>query len=101
MEPGLTLGMFVTESRRPHVAESQGSFAAAVDKEIAVVGMELRGCNHFCQVLHIGWLYIYNVWMEVSSRKMQFSAGKPWLLLEGSMQMYTHVMFLKINSFVW
>lgn len=53
--------MFVTESRCPHVAESQGSFAAAVDKEIAVMGMELRGCNHFRQVLHVGWLYIYNV----------------------------------------
>lgn len=53
--------MFVTESRGPHVAESQGSFAAAVDKEIAVMGVKLRGCNHFRQVLHIGWLYIYNV----------------------------------------
>lgn len=44
---GLTLGMFVTECRCPHVTESQGAFAAAVDKEIAVMGMKLRGCNHF------------------------------------------------------
>lgn len=71
--------MFVTESWCPHVAESQGSFAAAVDKEIAVMGMKLRGCNHFCQVLHVGWLYIYDVWMETSLRKMQLYAGKPWL----------------------
>lgn len=67
--------MFVTEGWRPHVTESQGAFAAAVDEEIAMMGMKLRGSNHFRQVLHIGWLYIYNVWMEVSLRKMEFIKG--------------------------
>lgn len=81
---GLTLGMFVTEGWCSHVTESQGAFAAAVDKEIAVMGMKLRGCNYFCQVLHIGWLYIYNVWMEVSLRKIELFAGDSYSLLERS-----------------
>lgn len=81
---GLTLGMFVTEGWCSHVTESQGAFAAAVDKEIAVMGMKLRGCNYFCQVLHIGWLYIYNVWMEVSLRKIEMFASDSYSLLERS-----------------
>lgn len=58
----LTFGVLVTQSGCTHVAETQGALAAAVDKEVAVVGVKLRRCDHFREVLHIGWLDVHDVW---------------------------------------
>lgn len=58
----LTFGVLVTQSGCAHVAETQGALAAAVDKEVAVVGVKLRRRDHFREVLHIGWLDVHDVW---------------------------------------
>lgn len=59
----LTLGVLVAQGSCPHVTEPQGALAAAVDKEVAVVRMELGCCDHLREVLHVGWLDVYDVWV--------------------------------------
>lgn len=54
--------MLVAKRRRPHVAQADGPLAAAVDKRVAVLWVELGRCDHFGQFLHIGWLDVNNVW---------------------------------------
>lgn len=61
----LTLGVLVTQGRRPHVAEPQGALAAAVDEEVAVVGVELGGGDHLGEVLHVGRLDVHDVCGQV------------------------------------
>lgn len=46
--------MPVAQRRRPHVAQTDGSFAAAVDEGVALERMELRCCDHLRQLLHVG-----------------------------------------------
>lgn len=67
--PLLTFGVFVTERCFPHVTQAQGAFAAAVDKQVTVVGVKLCRCDHLCQILHVGWLDVYNVWGGATLRK--------------------------------
>lgn len=63
----LTFGVSVTQRRFPHVTEAQGAFAATVDKQVAVVGVELGRCDHLRQVLHVGRLDVHDV-LERGSR---------------------------------
>lgn len=60
----LTLGVLVAQGSCPHVTEPQGALAAAVDEEVAVVRMELGCCDHLREVLHVGWLDVYDVWID-------------------------------------
>lgn len=57
----LTFGVSVTESGRSHVTEAQGPLAAAVHKQVAVVGVELRCRYHLRQILHVGWFDVNNI----------------------------------------
>ena len=56
--PKLTFGVFVTESLISHITKSYSSFTTTIDKEVTFCGMELGSCDHFSQLLHIGWFYI-------------------------------------------
>lgn len=58
--------MAVTEGGGAHVAQPDGAFAAAVDKSVAVVWVELSGSDHLCQLLHVGWLDVHDVWQDES-----------------------------------
>ena len=44
-----------------HVTESDCSFAGTVDKEIALLGMELGSGDHLGQLLHVGGLDVHDV----------------------------------------
>ena len=44
-----------------HVTESDCSFAGTVDKEIALLGMELGGGDDLGQLLHVGGLDVHDV----------------------------------------
>lgn len=57
----LTFRVFVTECSVPHVTQTDGSFAAAVDKGVTLKRMELCCCDHLRQVLHVGWFNIHNI----------------------------------------
>lgn len=57
----LTFGVFVTKRRGPHVTEAQGSLAAAVHKQVAVLRVKLCCCYHLRQILHVGGFDVYNV----------------------------------------
>lgn len=65
-EPGsaarLTFGVAVAERRGAHVAQPDGALAAAVHEHVAVVRVELGRRDHFCQLLHVRRLDIYNIW---------------------------------------
>lgn len=58
----LTLGVFVAERRRSHVAEPDGSLAAAVDEGVALVRVKLRRRDHLRQLLHVGRFDVDDVW---------------------------------------
>lgn len=58
----LTLGVPVTQRRCPHVTQPDCPLAAAVYKGVAVVGVELGCCDHFCELLHVGWLDVHDIW---------------------------------------
>lgn len=60
--PTLTLGVPVTQGRGPHVAQPDCPLAAAVYKGVAVVGVELGRRNHLCELLHVGWLDVHDIW---------------------------------------
>lgn len=57
----LTFGVFVAQRCLSHVTEAQGAFAAAVDKQVTVVGVKFSCCDHLCQILHVGWFDVHNV----------------------------------------
>lgn len=57
----LTLGVLVTKCGGTHVTQADGAFAAAVDKSVTLVRVEFRCCDHLCQLLHVGRLYVHNV----------------------------------------
>lgn len=61
----LTFGVLVTQCWCPHVTQADGALAAAVDKSVTLVGVELRCCYHLGQLLHIGWLNVNNIWRSV------------------------------------
>ena len=58
----LTLGVPVTERRRPHVAQPDGPLAAAVHEGVAVVGVELGRRDHLRELLHVGRLDVHDIW---------------------------------------
>lgn len=58
----LAFRMLVTKCWCAHVTQTDGAFTAAVDKRVALVGVELSGCDHLRQLLHVGGLYIHDVW---------------------------------------
>ena len=41
VNPELTLGVFVTQCGLPHVTEAKGALAAAVHKQVTLLGVEL------------------------------------------------------------
>lgn len=57
----LTFGVFVAQRCFSHVTEAQGAFAAAIDKQVTVVGVKLSRCDHLCQILHVGWFDVNDV----------------------------------------
>lgn len=57
----LTLAVAVTECSCSHVTQSYGALATAIDKHITMVGMKLCCGDHFSELFHVGWFYIYNV----------------------------------------
>ena len=57
----LTLSMLVAESLLPHVTEANGALAATVYEHVAAGRVELCGCDHLCQFLHVGWLDVHDV----------------------------------------
>lgn len=69
--PALTLGMAVAEGGGAHVAQPDGAFAAAVDKGVAVVRVELGGRDHLRQLLHVGWFDVHDVWQGESRSPTQ------------------------------
>lgn len=58
----LTFGVPVTQGRRPHVTQPDCPFAAAVHEGVAVMGVELGRCDHLCELLHVGWLDVDDIW---------------------------------------
>lgn len=56
-----TFAVVVTECSCPHVTQSYGSFATAIDKGVALVGMELCCSDHFSELFHVGWFYVDDV----------------------------------------
>lgn len=62
----LTLGVAVAEGGGAHVAQPDGAFAAAVDKGVAVVRVELGGRDHLRQLLHVGRFDVHDVWQGES-----------------------------------
>lgn len=71
----LTFGVSVTQRRLPHVTESQGAFAAAVDKKVTVVGVELRRCDHLGQILHVGWFNVHDVCVKQPLKRNNRGGG--------------------------
>ena len=57
----LTFGVLVAESLVPHVAQSNGALAAAVDEGAALLRVELGRSDHLRQLLHVGWFDVHNV----------------------------------------
>ncbi len=53
--------MSVTQGLLSHVTQSDGPFATAVDKLVAVYRMEDRSRDHLSKFLHVGWLDVHNV----------------------------------------
>lgn len=58
----LTLGVPVTQRGRTHVTQPDCPLAAAVYKGVAVVGVELGCRDHLCELLHVGWLDVHDIW---------------------------------------
>lgn len=58
----LTLGVPVTQCGCTHVTQPDCPLAAAVYKGVAVVGVELSCCDHLCELLHVGWLDVHDIW---------------------------------------
>lgn len=54
--------MPVTQGRGAHVTQPDGPLATAVDEHIALVWVKLSGGDDFCQLLHVSWLDVHNVW---------------------------------------
>lgn len=74
----LTFGVLVTQGGRTHVTEAQGALAAAVDEEVAVVGVELGRRDHLREVLHVGRLDVHNVWpRQGEAREGRGPAARP------------------------
>lgn len=58
--------MPVTQGRRPHVAQPDCPFAAAVHEGVAVMGVELGRRDHLRELLHVGRLNVHDVWHRES-----------------------------------
>lgn len=57
----LTFGVSVAERGGSHITEAQRALAAAVHKQVAVVGVELCRCYHLGQILHVCWFDVNNI----------------------------------------
>jgi hypothetical protein len=75
----LTLGMLITECLLSHVAQSNDTLAAAVSEDVTVGGVKLCCCNHLIQLLHAGWLHVYNVWYTSVKANKVFNKLQPFL----------------------
>lgn len=74
----LTFGVPVTQGRRPHVTQPDCPFAAAVHEGVAVMGVELGRCDHLCELLHVGWLDVDDIWhrrVKEGTRRMGSLGG--------------------------
>lgn len=56
-----TFCVVIAQGGLSHVRQLDGSFAAAVHKNITMLGVEFSWGNDLCQLLHVGWLDINNV----------------------------------------
>lgn len=75
----LTLGMLVTECLLSHVTQSNDTLAAAVSEDVTVSGVKLCCCDHLIQLLHVGWLQVYNVWYTSVKVNKAFKKLQPFL----------------------
>lgn len=73
----LTLGVPVTQGGCPHVAQPDCPLAAAVYKGVAVMGVELGCRDHLCELLHVGWLDVHDIWHR-RVKEGQGEAGRAW-----------------------
>ena len=53
--------MSITEGGLTHVAETNGALARGVDKQVALLRVELAGRDHFRELLHVGGLDVHDV----------------------------------------
>lgn len=67
----LTFGVPVTQGRRPHVAQPDCPFAAAVHEGVAVMGVELGRRNHLRELLHVGRFNVHDVWNRESRSRRE------------------------------
>lgn len=72
----LTFAMSIAESCCPHVTQANGALAAAVDEHVALVRVALSSCDHLCQLLHVGRLYIYNIWRRATVKENNYPEKK-------------------------
>lgn len=67
----LTFGMFITKSPFPHVTQPDASLTAAVDKHVTFLGVKLCSRDDFCQLLHVGWFDVNNIFTSVKNNVNQ------------------------------
>ncbi len=53
--------MLVAQRAFAHIGELDRSLGAGIHEPVATLGVELSGRDHFCQLLHVGGLYVDNV----------------------------------------
>lgn len=69
--------MPVTQGRRPHVAQPDRPFAAAVHEAVAVMRVELGRCDHLRELLHVGRLNVDDIWHRRVKDGIDTSAQDP------------------------
>lgn len=74
----LTFSVSVAERRGSHVTQAQRALAAAVHKQVAVVRVELCCCYHLCQILHVCWFDVHNIWEQVEDWTLGKEAAFWW-----------------------
>jgi len=51
----------VAEGGLPHVTKPNSTLAGGVDEEIALLGVELGGCDDLSELLHVGRFDVHDV----------------------------------------
>lgn len=75
----LTLGVPITQGGCPHVTQPDCPLAAAVYKGVAVMGVELGCRDHLCELLHVGWLDVHDIWHR-RVKEGQGEVGRAWAM---------------------
>ena len=58
---GETVSLLLSSTNLSHVTQSNGSLTGAVHEQVAFLRVELRGCDHLGELLHVGWLDVNDV----------------------------------------